>query len=61
MYEKFDRIELVSTTDMFTQLHPGDKGTVTHVDDLGTVHINWDNGSSLGMIPDEDTIKKISN
>lgn len=44
-----DRVELVSTTDLHTKLKPGDTGTVAIVDDLGTVHIKWDNGSALGM------------
>jgi hypothetical protein len=52
-----DRVELVSTTDEHTKLKPGDQGTVTFVDGLGTVHIKWDNGSSLGMsFPDGDII-----
>ena len=29
-------------------------GTVTLVDDLGTVHVRWDDGGTLGLVPDED-------
>lgn len=29
-------------------------GKVVMVDDAGTVHMNWSNGSTLGLIPDED-------
>ena len=32
----------------------GECGTVTMVDDMGTVHMMWDSGSQLGLIPDED-------
>jgi len=32
----------------------GTKGTVTHVDDIGTIHMKWDNGRGLGLIPGED-------
>ena len=32
----------------------GTKGTVDHVDDMGTIHIKWDNGSSLGICLDTD-------
>lgn len=32
----------------------GTKGTVDHVDDMGTIHMKWDNGSSLGLCPDTD-------
>lgn len=28
----------------------GTKGTVRHVDDMGTIHVKWDTGSSLGLI-----------
>ena len=52
-----DRVELVNTTDAHTRLKPGDLGTIMAVDDLGTVHIRWDNGSRLGMsIQDGDII-----
>ena len=32
----------------------GTQGTVDHVDDMGTIHMKWDNGSSLGICPDTD-------
>lgn len=32
----------------------GTKGTVQFVDDIGTVHVDWDNGRRLGLIPSED-------
>lgn len=58
-YKKGCRIELVYTDDPYTKLVPGDKGTVKCVDDAGQIHISWDNGSSLAMIPEIDKIKKI--
>ncbi len=54
-----DRIELVSTSDPHTELRPGDRGTVELVDDIGTVHINWDSGSRLGLVPGEDRFRII--
>ena len=51
------RIELISTSDPYTELKPGDLGTVDFVDDLGTIHITWDNGSQLGLVPGEDQYK----
>jgi hypothetical protein len=53
------RVELISCTDQFTDLKPGDQGVVRYVDDIGTCHIIWDNGSSLGMALGEDVIKKL--
>ena len=38
---------------------PGTLGTVTHVDSMGTIHVRWDNGSGLGLIPGEDNFKII--
>jgi hypothetical protein len=34
---------------------PGTKGTVRVVDDMGTVHCDFDNGRRLGLIPGEDS------
>ena len=33
---------------------PNTKGTITNVDDLNTIHVKWDNGSTLGLLPDLD-------
>lgn len=49
------RVELVKMNDPFNQrLTTGCLGTVTSVDDLGTIHVNWDCGSSLGVAYGED-------
>jgi Domain of unknown function (DUF4314) len=32
------------------RLEPGLLGTIRSVDDLGTVHVHWDNGMRLGCI-----------
>lgn len=37
---------------------PGTKGTVAYVDDMGTIGIEWDNGSALSLIPGEDSFSK---
>lgn len=49
-----DRVALVHTTDAYTELQPGAVGTVTHIDDAGTVHVDWDTGATLGLIPGTD-------
>ena len=51
------RVELVKMNDPYTTLPPGTQGTVIMVDDLGTIHVKWDNGSTLGLIPGEDIYK----
>ena len=47
------RVRFISSTDPYTKLREGDEGIITGEDSLGTIHINWDNGSTLGMIPSE--------
>jgi len=32
----------------------GTIGTIINVDDIGTIHVKWDNGSMLGLVPNED-------
>lgn len=49
------RIELIYTSDPYTLLCPGEAGCVVDVDDLGIIHVEWDNGSSLGLIPGVDS------
>ena len=58
LYPKGTRVRLVKMDDPYTKLVPGDKGTVTSVDDTGTVFVNWDRGSSLGAVYGEDIIAK---
>jgi hypothetical protein len=47
-------VVLVSTTDPYTRLRPGATGRVVLVDSVGTVHVLWDDGSDLGLVPGED-------
>ena len=56
---KGDRVELIHTSDPYTSLKPGDQGTVQMVDDAGTVHVKWDSGSTLGLIPGEDRFRRV--
>jgi Domain of unknown function (DUF4314) len=60
MTKQGDRVELISTQDEFTMLKPGAKGTVTYVDVLGTIHVKWEGGSTLGLVPGEDSWKVIN-
>jgi len=48
-YTPGTRVELLRMNDPYTRLSPGETGTVTGVDDIGTIHVSWDCGSSLGV------------
>lgn len=37
-----------------TTVPPGTHGTVTYIDGAGTIHVHWDNGATLGLLPDHD-------
>lgn len=50
MYMGYDPFPIDSNT----------RGTVDHVDDMGTVHCNFDNGRRLGMVPGEDLFRKLT-
>lgn len=53
------RVELIHMDDPYANMPEGTKGTVTGVDDTGTIHVNWDNGRSLGVVYGEDSCRKI--
>ena len=57
-YPAGTRVKLVEMNDI--QAPPiGTLGTVMYVDDIGTIHIKWDNGSTLGAAYPEDRVSKI--
>ena len=52
-YPKGTRVELDHIDD--TQAPPiGTRGTVTGVDDIASIMVSWDNGSSLSVVYGED-------
>ena len=57
-YPAGTRVELVQMDD--AQAPPiGTAGTVTGVDDTGSILVDWDNGSGLNVIYGEDIVRKI--
>lgn len=58
-YPSGTRVELVRMEDPYTRLKPGDQGSVSFIDDTGTIFVNWDSGSRLGVVFGEDEIRKI--
>ena len=52
------RVELLWMDD--AQAPPeGTQGTVRWVDDTGTIHVNWDTGSSLGVVYGADSCRRV--
>ena len=51
-------VQLISMRD--AQAPPaGTIGEVAFVDDIGSVHTRWENGSGLAFIPDVDEMRKL--
>lgn len=58
LYPAGTRVELIRMDD--PQAPPvGTCGTVTGVDDTGSLLMNWDNGSGLNVVFGEDIVKKV--
>ena len=54
-YPPGTRIRLNAMDDPYAPILPGTEGEVDFVDDIGTIHMKWDNGRSLALIPGEDS------
>ena len=53
------RVALDWMDDPYREMPRGMKGTVRSVDDAGSVHVDWDNGSSLAAVYMVDRIHKV--
>lgn len=51
-------VELISMDDPAAPL-PGTMGTVQYVDDIGSIHVLWENGSTLAVAYGHDSCKVI--
>lgn len=51
-------VELVRMNDVQAP-SVGTKGVVEIIDDMGTIHVKWENGSSLGVVYGEDICRII--
>lgn len=58
-YPAGTKIQLISMQDEKYPVLPGTVGEVTHIDDAGSVHVKWQNGSSLALIPEVDSFKVV--
>ncbi len=58
-YKPGVRVELLKMDDL--QAPPiGTRGTVIGVDDIGSIMVNWDNGSGLSVAYGEDLCRVVS-
>lgn len=58
-YPQGCRVELVKMDDPYREMPPGLRGTVEGVDDSGSIHVRWDNGSGLAVVYREDECRKL--
>jgi hypothetical protein len=54
------RIKLIQMNDPYP-VDPNTMGTISRVDDLGQIHVIWDNGRRLSVIPEEDEFEIFEN
>ena len=60
LYPPGTRIRLEHMGDDPRPIPDGTRGTVSAVDDIGTVHCDFDNGRHLGLVPGEDSFRKLT-
>lgn len=60
LYPPGTRIELISMNDPYAPVTSGTRGTVKFVDSLGTIFPEWDNRRTLGVVPGEDSFRKLT-
>lgn len=59
LYPPYTKIRLLELKDAFAPPY-GTIGKVTKVDDIGTIHVLWETGSTLGLIDGIDQFEVIS-
>ena len=59
-YPPGTRIMLLSMNDPHNPVESGTRGTVEYVDDVGTLHMKWDNGQGFGLVPDADKFRRLT-
>lgn len=51
------KVRLIKMNDPFAP-PIGTTGVIRYVDDIGTIHVKWENGSGLGVVYGKDVIKR---
>ena len=60
MYPPGTRLLLHYMNDPYAPVESGTRGTVDHVDDAGQIHMRWDNGRTLALVPGEDAFRPLT-
>lgn len=48
------RVRVLHMDDPYSPVPTGTEGTIRHIDGIGQIHVKWDNGSTLALIPGVD-------
>ena len=59
-YPRGIRLQLIDMEDRYSPVPSGMRGTVQLVDDAGQIHMIWDNGRTLAIIPEVDHFRKLN-
>ena len=60
LYPPGTRLMLLSMEDPYAPVESGTRGTVKTVDDMGHIHMLWDNGRTLALVPGEDSFRTLT-
>lgn len=58
-YPPGTHIQLIEMNDPYAPVPPGTEGILDFIDDACQMHMKWDNGRTLALIPDEDRFSVI--
>lgn len=57
LYKPGTKVRCLDYNDEYASIPEGTLGIVKFVDDIGTIHVSWENGSNLGVIVGVDNIE----
>ena len=60
LYPAGTRLCLINMDDPYAPVTAGTRGTVDLVDDIGQIHMSWDNGRTLALVPEVDSFRKLT-
>lgn len=53
------KVELIEMSDPYREMPPGMRGEIMFIDDAGSAHIKWANGSTLAALHGIDRFRKV--